>query len=110
MSVTVMQLDRSDAYEITTELDLMESLLPLSNARVLELGCGSAWIARQLAERYPGTAFIATEVDPIQHAKNLQLELPNLQFRLEGAQAISQPDNSVDIVWMLKSLHHVPRG
>ncbi len=109
MSVTTLQLDRPDAYETTTELELMERLLPLSAARVLELGCGGAWTTRRLAERYPGARFIATEVDQIQHAKNLQFELPNVEFRLEGAQGISQPDSSVDIVWMLKSLHHVPQ-
>ncbi|MEN8180594.1 MAG: class I SAM-dependent methyltransferase [Pseudomonadota bacterium] len=103
-----MQIDRPDAYETTTELELMESLLPLAGARVLELGCGAAWTTRQLAERYPAAQFIATEVDKLQHAKNLRIELPNVEFRLEGAQAISEPDDSVDIVWMLKSLHHVP--
>ena len=105
----MMQLDRPEAYETTSELELMERLLPLDDARILELGCGGAWTTRQLAERHPSSRFIATEVDPLQHTKNLQLGLPNVEFRLEGAQAVSEPDNSVDIVWMLKSLHHVPR-
>jgi len=103
-----MQLNRPGAYQTTTERELMEELLPLDGVRVLELGCGAAWTTRQLAESYPASRFIATEVDRLQHAKNLQLELPNVEFRLEGAQAISEPDASVDIVWMLKSLHHVP--
>lgn len=103
-----MQLDQHDAYETSTELDLMERLLPLAEARVMELGCGGAWTIQQLAERYPTTQFIGTEVDQLQHEKNLQLDLPNVEFRLEGAQEISEPDDSVDIVWMLKSLHHVP--
>lgn len=58
-----MQLDRPEAYETTTELDLMECLLPLTGARALELGCGAAWTTTQLAERYPETQFIATELD-----------------------------------------------
>jgi SAM-dependent methyltransferase len=105
----MMQLDRPEAYETTSELELMERLLPLDDARILELGCGGAWTTRQLAERHPSSRFIATEVDQVQHTKNLQLGLPNVEFRLEGAQAVSEPDNSVDIAWMLKSLHHVPR-
>jgi len=108
MSAITMQLNIPAAYETATELELMERLLPLDGRIILELGCGGAWTTRQLAERHPRSRFIATEVDRRQHAKNLQLELPNVEFRLEGAEAISQPDESVDIVWMLKSLHHVP--
>lgn len=110
MSAPAMQLDRPEAYETTTELELMERLLPLDERCILELGCGGAWTTRQLAERHPSARFIATEVDRQQHAKNLLLELPNVAFRLEGAEAITEPDNSIDIVWMLKSLHHVPAG
>ncbi|RLW59297.1 MAG: hypothetical protein B6D70_12230, partial [gamma proteobacterium symbiont of Stewartia floridana] len=57
---------------------------------------------------YPSARFIATEVDQIQHRKNLQESIENLEFRLEGAQSIGEPDESLDAVWMLKSLHHVP--
>ncbi|MGD8590369.1 MAG: class I SAM-dependent methyltransferase [Chromatiales bacterium] len=103
-----MQLNRPEAYETTTELELMERLLPLDGQLVLELGCGGAWTTRQLAERHPSSRFIATEVDQRQHAKNLLLELPNVEFRLEGAEAINLPDDSIDVLWMLKSLHHVP--
>ncbi|MEN8168261.1 MAG: class I SAM-dependent methyltransferase, partial [Pseudomonadota bacterium] len=78
----------------------MERLLPLDNARILELGCGGAWTTRQLAERHPSSRFIATEVDRVQHMQNLQLGLSNVEFRLEGAQAISEPDNSFDIGWI----------
>jgi ubiquinone/menaquinone biosynthesis C-methylase UbiE len=105
-----MQLNRPEAYEITTEQELMERLLPLDGVRVLELGCGAAWTTRQLAERHPGSRFIATEVDRRQHEKNLQHGLPNVEFRLEGAQAIGEPDASIDLIWMLKSLHHVPQA
>ncbi len=108
MSAETMQLHKPNDYETTTEHALMERLLPLDNACILELGCGAAWTTRQLAERYPASRFIATEVDRVQHEKNLQLNLRNVDFRMEGAQAISEAENSLDIVWMLKSLHHVP--
>ncbi|MEG7522573.1 MAG: class I SAM-dependent methyltransferase [Chromatiales bacterium] len=108
MSAETMQLHKPNAYETSTEQALMERLLPLDNARILELGCGAVWTTRQLAERYPASRFIATEVDRVQHEKNLQLNLRNVDFRMEGAQAISEAENSIDIVWMLKSLHHVP--
>jgi ubiquinone/menaquinone biosynthesis C-methylase UbiE len=104
-----MIMDHSEAYPRATEQEMMERLLPLAQANILELGCGAAWITRQLAERYPQSRFVATEVDRIQHNKNLAQAIPdNLQFRLGGAEAIDAEAQSVDIVCMLKSLHHVP--
>lgn len=104
-----MVIDRPEAYEIATEEAIMERLMPLDRAYILELGCGAAWLARRFAERYPASRFTAAEVDEIQHRKNLaQPAPPNLSFRLAGAQAIDEPDGSVDVIWMLKSLHHVP--
>jgi SAM-dependent methyltransferase len=102
-------MNRPEAYETATEQEMMERLLPLEGAQILELGCGAAWITRQLAERYPGSRFTATEVDQVQHGKNLALSVPNnLSFRLGGAEASEAETGSVDLVWMLKSLHHVP--
>jgi SAM-dependent methyltransferase len=104
-----MLIDDPDAYETATEIEMMERLLPLAQARVMELGCGAAWITRQLAQRYPDTHFIATEVDERQHEKNLQLPArKNLSFVYGGAEAIDAENGSIDLVWMLKSLHHVP--
>jgi ubiquinone/menaquinone biosynthesis C-methylase UbiE len=102
-------MNRPEAYETATEQEMMERLLPLDGAQILELGCGAAWITRQLAERFPRSRFTATEVDQIQHQKNLALSVPaNLSFCLGGAEAIEAETGSVDLVWMLKSLHHVP--
>jgi SAM-dependent methyltransferase len=102
-------MHRPEAYETATEQAMMERLLPLDGAHILELGCGAAWITRRLAERYPASRFTATEVDRIQHEKNLALSVPdNLTFRLGGAERIEAESGSLDLVWMLKSLHHVP--
>ena len=104
-----MVIDDPGAYETATEVEMMERLLPLENAKVLELGCGAAWITRHFAARYPGSRFIATEVDQRQHEKNLRQPYPdNLTFLFGGAEAIQAADESIDVVWMLKSLHHVP--
>ncbi len=43
------------------------------------------------------------------HEKNLQItDLANVTFGLAGAQEIPLQDESVDVVFMFKSLHHVP--
>jgi SAM-dependent methyltransferase len=109
MSANQMVLDKPEAYISGQEIMLMEQLLPFEKGmRVLELGCGAARTTRELARRYPDCEFIATEVDAVQHQKNLLESQPNVSFRLEGAQSINEADASIDIVWMLKSLHHVP--
>ena len=76
---------------IDDELDLLSSLLPLSNQRIIELGCGAAHLARALLTRYPGCAVTALEVDERQHAKNLAQPQQGLTFVAAGAQAIPAP-------------------
>lgn len=104
-----LKIDDPAAYVAATELEIMERCLPLTGATVLELGCGGAWMTREIAERYRPAAIIATEVDRIQHEKNLLIDdLPGVRFVYGGAEAIDLPDAGVDVVIMLKSLHHVP--
>ncbi|UOG91040.1 MAG: class I SAM-dependent methyltransferase [Candidatus Thiothrix sulfatifontis] len=105
----LMQLQNPTAAAIRcNELDLIAQHLTLDNATVLELGCGKAQMTRRIAERFPTAQIIATEVDQIQHARNVAQQQDNITFKLGGAQAIDAPDNSIDIVFMFKSLHHVP--
>ena len=104
-----MQLQNPNATTRCNELDLIAQHLPLAGATVLELGCGTARMTRSIAERFAVARIIATEVDRIQHAKNLASQHNSvIEFREGGAQAIDLPDNSVDVVFMFKSLHHVP--
>lgn len=100
----------SDTIERTCpEREIYDSILTLDDKRILELGCGRAELTRAIASQGRGRQLVALEVDEIQHAKNLALpDLPNVAFKLAGAQAIPEPDNSFDVVFMFKSLHHVP--
>lgn len=86
----------------------MEEMLEVRGCRVLELGCGAAWTTRMLTGRLGAARVTATEVDRVQHEKNLALGLPDVVFRNGGAESIAEPDGSFDCVVMLKSLHHVP--
>lgn len=93
---------------ITDELDLLASLVHLSDCQLIEPGCGPARLASALVARYPGTHVTGLEVDERQHAKNLAAPPPGLTFLKAGAQAIPFADASFDGALMLKSLHHVP--
>lgn len=104
-----MQLHAIDRYRTATELDAVAELIDIRGARVLELGCGGAATTRGLVERLGAEEVVATEVDHIQHAKNLLIDdLPRVRFVLGGAESIDAPDASFAAVFMFKSLHHVP--
>jgi len=91
------------------EAEVYNRLLSLDNKHILELGCGTAQKTRDIATSGINRTVTAFEVDEIAHRKNLQInDLPNVKFDLSGAQDILLDDESVDIVLMFKSLHHVP--
>jgi len=104
-----MHLSGPAEQPLLNEFEVLRELLPFEGARVLELGCGAAEKTRLIAERTGVAQIVAAEVDAIQHARNLAIsDLPKVEFRSFGAEAIEAPDASFDIVLMFKSLHHVP--
>lgn len=105
-----MQMMQNGDLPYATDMELIAQLLPLPGARILELGCGAAFTTRRIAEDTAVAEIIATEVDQIQHAKNLAIgDLPKVRFMYAGMEALDLADASIDGVIMLKSLHHVPR-
>jgi ubiquinone/menaquinone biosynthesis C-methylase UbiE len=104
-----MKISDPLADTVCNERNIYENLLPMEGAHILELGCGKAEKTREIAQSGKIAALTALEVDHIQHAKNQQIgDLPNVSFRLGGAEAIPAPDGVFDVVLMFKSLHHVP--
>jgi SAM-dependent methyltransferase len=93
---------------IDDELTLLETLVPLQGARLLEAGCGAAQLARALLQRHPDAELVGLEVDERQLAKNLLAPAERLRFERAGAQEIPFADARFDGALMLKSLHHVP--
>ena len=93
------------------ESEIYDRLLSLDGKHILELGCGSAEITRNIASSGTGRTVTALEVDELAHEKNLLIsDLSNVTFGLSGAQDIPLQDESVDVVFMFKSLHHVPQA
>lgn len=96
-------------YRTCDEIQVVEELVGVEGCRVLELGCGAAWMTRLLATRLGARRVTATEVDRIQHQKNLAIrDLTNVEFRFGGAESIADADATYDGVFLFKSLHHVP--
>ncbi|MFH0946639.1 MAG: class I SAM-dependent methyltransferase [Planctomycetota bacterium] len=100
-----------DIERVCAEPVLIDELLDLDDKEILELGCGTAEKTRALATSGEGRRILALEVDEIQHALNLEIDdLPNVRFERGGAEQIPAADRSFDIVFLFKSLHHVPVG
>ena len=93
---------------IDDELTLLETLVQLQGARLVEAGCGAAPLARELLRRHPDAELVGLEVDERQLAKNLLAPAERLRFECAGAQDIPFADARFDGALMLKSLHHVP--
>lgn len=93
---------------VTDELDVLQALVPLQGARIIEAGCGAARLARDLIQRHGTADVTGIEVDDRQLAKNLLEPAEGLRFERAGAEAIPFGDASFDGAMMLKSLHHVP--
>ena len=109
MKFESMKIAEAGIETTCVEAEIYERLLTLDDKHILELGCGSAQITRNIATTGSGRKITALEVDEIAHNNNLQItDLPNVRFELSGAQQIPLDDESVDVAFMFKSLHHVP--
>ncbi len=102
-----MKLIEDNITQTLDEIYLVETL-NLDNKTILELGCGNASMTKEIAQNGSNRKIIACEVDEIQHRKNLLLNIPNIEFKLNGAEDIDLEDESIDAIFMFKSFHHIP--
>jgi len=107
MNAGEMKIFNPEMGPVVDETEVLNELLHLQDARVLELGCGKAEKTRIVAQK--AASVLALEVDESQLALNMQIpDLPNVKFKFGVAQKIAAADAEFDIVLMFKSLHHVP--
>ncbi|XPV70371.1 MAG: class I SAM-dependent methyltransferase [Halarcobacter sp.] len=102
-----MKLLEENITQTIDEIYLLETL-NLDNKTILELGCGGAAMTKKIANNGQNRKIIACEVDEIQHKKNLKLNIKNIKFEDYPAEDIKLEDNSIDMVLMFKSFHHIP--
>jgi ubiquinone/menaquinone biosynthesis C-methylase UbiE len=107
MKPAEMRIADPDASRVADEKEIIDTLLSLSGASVLELGCGKADKTRLVART--AASVLALEVDTVELANNRASDAPgNIRFEYGGAEAVPAADESFDVVMMFKSLHHVP--
>jgi len=84
-----------------------QSAYPLS----LEIGCGAGVGAEVIAEQFGAKKVIAADIDPEQielAKKNLTAELKEkIEFKVEDAMALDEPDETFDAVFSFGILHHL---
>jgi ubiquinone/menaquinone biosynthesis C-methylase UbiE len=107
MNPTPMRIADPKVNRVADENEIVNELLSLPGARVLELGCGKADKTRLVAQT--AASVLALEVDTVQLAANQASDAPgNVRFEYGGAENIPAADGSFDVAMMFKSLHHVP--
>jgi trans-aconitate methyltransferase len=63
-----MQINDANITRLCPHGEVYERLLPLSGARILELGCGKAEVTRAIAQSVPSATITALEVDRTAHS------------------------------------------
>jgi SAM-dependent methyltransferase len=90
--------------ELTTDLQVLERLVGLDGSDVLDVGCGSGALVRELVAR--GARAVGLEVSEQQLGQARTTGIG--RFVVGRAEELPLPDGSLDAVMFMRSLHHVP--
>ncbi|MGZ9086329.1 MAG: class I SAM-dependent methyltransferase [Rhodoplanes sp.] len=86
--------------------ELIEEMLPLKGASVVDVGCGDGWLVRSMTRK--GAHVTGVEVSPKHLAHAQQIPPAGDEHYIQGiAEDLPIPTRSVDIVIFFNSLHHV---
>jgi len=95
--------------EVTSDLTVLERLVPLSGRDMVDIGCGGGVLVRALAER--GARVTGIEISESQLAAAVRDDDGNgARYEVGLAQRLPLEDASVDVVVFMRALHHVPPG
>lgn len=94
---------------VTTDIAVLGRLVDVAGRDVVDVGCGSGWLARELAAR--GARVTALEISEGQLAAARAAAANggvSVTYGVGRAEALPLPDDSQDVVVLMRSLHHVP--
>lgn len=79
-------------------------------AKVLDAGCGTGVVSRELARRLPDGHIVGIDPSPVflAHARKLSSDLSNLIFVEGDCRNLSFADDSCDVVVFHTTLSHIP--
>jgi SAM-dependent methyltransferase len=86
-------------------IELME--IP-AGARILDLGCGSGWASRLMAERAQLGKVVGIDIsdEMVQLATNTSKDFSNIEFKVASAEALPFSDNEFTHVFSMESLYY----
>lgn len=87
---------------------VLEEILTLEHAEIVDVGCGDGWLARAMAKR--GAYVTGVEISPKQLARARSFApVGNEHFIQGSAEDLPLPTRSADIVIFFNALHHVDK-
>ncbi|MCK4509287.1 MAG: methyltransferase domain-containing protein [Desulfuromonadales bacterium] len=106
----VLEMRAADARQLEMLKSYLSEIDFPSDARVLEIGCGTGGVTRTLAQ-WPGVKE-AVGIDPsaifISKAREFGSSIPNLSFFEGDGRALPLDDQSFDVVVVHTTMCHVP--
>ena len=93
--------------EVMSDLEVLERLIPVGGRDVVDVGCGGGALVRSLAAR--GARVTGVEISESQLAAAVRDDNGSgARYVVGVAQRLPIPDESIDVVLFMRSLHHVP--
>jgi SAM-dependent methyltransferase len=92
--------------ELTTDLQILERLVALEDRDVLDVGCGGGALVRELVGRGARAVGLEISEEQLGHARATGIG----RFIVGRAEDLPLPDDSLDVVLFMRSLHHVPES
>jgi arsenite methyltransferase len=93
---------------------IFEPVLPIMDVkpsdRILDLGCGSGWATRLVAERFHPKKIVGIDIsdEMVRRAAEQSNGIANIEFKQGAAQKIPLPDASVDMIFSIESFYYWP--
>lgn len=91
--------------EINSPLAALQSIRRIGGMRIIDIGCGTGALARQLSAAGADVTGIDPEPSAIRAASDA---VPEGRFLVGVAEALPFDDATIDAAMMVNSLHHVP--
>ena len=93
--------------EYSDELIPLQQAVGLAGVDLLDLGCGAGWLSRRMAG-IGATSVTGIDTDADRIARNIAKDGTTVRFLTGAAENLPLQDASLDLIVMMKSLHHVP--
>ncbi|MCG5217691.1 class I SAM-dependent methyltransferase [Streptosporangium sp. KLBMP 9127] len=92
------------------ERELRQFFAPLAPRTILDAGCGTGAMSRQLARQFPDASIVAVDrsTASIEVARKRHKDIPNISFRVHDLEAaVPEHDDTFDFVFCQGVLHHM---